>query len=141
MRVALVRGSLLRPSELDNFALPGVETVALASRAVARAFAGWEPPVRGLPSSGDVLGRLPGRAQAALMLLAGKTEFLLGLPRALRGIDVAHTLELDHPLTAQALDARDGGACRAVVATVMENIPFPPVANRFVARRVERAVR
>lgn len=139
MRVALVRGSLLRPSELDNFALPGAETVAIASRAIAADLAGWrDPRVIGLPSTGEVLGRLPPRAQAALGLVAGKTELLYGLRRALRGVDVAHALELDHPLTVQSLKARDAGACRAVVATVMENIAFPSVPNRVVARRVER---
>jgi glycosyltransferase involved in cell wall biosynthesis len=138
MRVALIRGSLLRASELDNFVLPGVDTFVLGSRAVAAQLSGSQPPVVGLPSSGDVLGRLPGRAQAGLQLVAGKTEFLVGMRRALNGVDVAHALELDHPLTDQAVRARDAGACRAVVATVMENIPFPPVANRFVERRVRR---
>ena len=137
MRVALVRGSLLRPSELDNFALPGVDTVAIASRDIAADLAGWtEPPVIGLPSTGELLGRLPLRVRGALELTAGKTEMLFGLRRALRGVDVAHALELDHPLTLQSLKARDAGACRAVVASVMENIAFPTVPNRVVAERV-----
>jgi glycosyltransferase involved in cell wall biosynthesis len=140
-RVALVRGSLLRAWEIPNFVIPGVRIEAFASRAVAARIGPQPVPVHGLPAAGDLIARLPPRAAAGIELLAGSTEVLWGLERALRGFDVAHALELANPLTWQALRARDAGACRAVVSTVMENIPFRPAPNAAVARRVERAAR
>jgi glycosyltransferase involved in cell wall biosynthesis len=58
-----------------------------------------------------------------------------GLEKALRGYDIAHALELTYPFTAQAVRARRAGACRRVVVTVMENIPFKPHPNARVAAR------
>src|SRR5688572_33264646 len=131
MRVALIRGSLLRPWELPNYAIPGVDVEAFASRGVAHTMRDAVLPVHALPSTGDLVARFGPKANAVADLLAGSVERLSGLEDALRGFDIAHPLELANPLTAQALAARDAGACRAVVATVMENIPYRPTPNRW----------
>ena len=138
MRVALIRGSLLRPWELPNYVMPGVDVEAFASHGVARSMPEPVLPVHGLPSTGDVVSRFGPKAIAVTDLLAGSIERLKGLEDAVRGFDIAHALELANPLTAQAVAARDAGACRAVVATVMENIPYGRAQNRWVAARVKR---
>ncbi len=139
MRVALIRGSLLRAWELPNYMIDGVEVEVLASTGVAARLGATVPPVRGLPGFGDMVARGGPRAAAVADLLLGPVEYVHGLEDALRGFDVAHALELANPFTVQALAARDAGACRAVVATVMENMPYRPAPNRVVERRVRRA--
>src|SRR4051794_28375327 len=139
MRIALIRGSLLRTWELPNYVLDGAEVTAFASRRSAGALAGAPIPVRTLRSLGDVRSSLGPRVGGALEVVAGPTEYLPGLEKALEGYDVAHALELPNPLTAQAVKAREQGRVKRVVATVMENIPFRPPENRFVAQRVAAA--
>ncbi len=141
MRIALIRGSLLRTWELPNYVLDGAEVTAFASRRSAGALADAPIPVRTLSSLGDVRSSLGPRVGGALEVLAGPTEYLPGLEKALDGYDVAHALELPNPLTGQAVKARSQGRVKRVVATVMENIPFRPPENRVVARRVAAAAR
>jgi glycosyltransferase involved in cell wall biosynthesis len=136
MRVALVRGSLLRPWEVPNYTIDGVRVEAFTSRRTARAMGKMGLPIHALPGVADLTGHLPAPVRAALELTAGNVELLGGLERALRGFDIAHALELANPLTWQATRARAAGACRAVVATVMENTPFRPEPNALVRRRV-----
>lgn len=140
MRVAFIRGSLLRSWELGNYALdaPGAQVTAFASRSVR--LSGGPPPVevRRLPSLNDLTRALGPRARGGVEHVLGTPEYLVGLERGLDGFDVAHSLELHNPLTAQAVKARDAGRCRRVVATVMENIPFRPPANGLVAGRMAR---
>ena len=141
MRVALVRGSLLRVWELENYLIDGVDVDVVASRATG----GLTPPapqrLRTLRSLNDVVAGVSPQMRGVLDYFAGHTEYLLGLERALRGYDIAHVLELQNPVTLQAVRARDRGNVRAVVATVMENIPFTPAQNPLVAKRVERNAR
>lgn len=139
MRVALVRGSLLRPWEVPNYLIEGIEVELFVTPGVAPSVASFGLPIHPLRAPSQVAARLGPRARGALDLVVGPTERLLGLEGALRGFDVAHVLELSNPFSLQAVHARERGACRAVVATVMENIAFAPARNRFVAARV-RAV-
>jgi len=139
MHIALIRGSLLRTWELPNYVIDGTEVTAFASRRSAAALQDPPIPIRTLPSLGDVRSSLGPRFGGALELVAGPLEYLRGLESALEGFDIAHPLELANPCTEQALRARERGTVKRVVATVMENIPFRPTENRFVARRVARA--
>jgi glycosyltransferase involved in cell wall biosynthesis len=141
MRVALVRGSLLKPWELPNYVIDGVDVDVFASRRVAGELDPAVLPVVGLPSVAETVARLSPRLRGIVDLTAGPLERLTGLERAVRGYDVVHALELVQPFTVQAIRARDAGACRAVVATVMENIPFTPSPNPVVARRAAEAAR
>jgi glycosyltransferase involved in cell wall biosynthesis len=135
MRVALIRGSLLRAWELPNYDLEDAQVEVLASRRAAAPLPGARPAVRAVPTAADALARLGPRGRAIVDYFAGSLEYVFGLEAALRGVDVAHALELANPFTLQAIRAREAGACRRVVATVMENIAFPRPANRRVAAR------
>jgi glycosyltransferase involved in cell wall biosynthesis len=135
VRVALVRGSLLRDWELPNYQMSGVRVDALVSRGVRLGPSAKAFRVLRLPSPADFTARLGPRAAGGVELTAGSIEHLWGLENALRGYDVAHALELTYPFTRQALRARRNGACRRVVATAMENIPFKPYPNSRVAAR------
>ncbi|MEA2363956.1 MAG: alpha-maltose-phosphate synthase [Thermoleophilaceae bacterium] len=135
MRVALIRGGLLRSWELANYELPAGRVDAMASRTVRLGPPADRFEVRRLTSATDFTTRLGPRAFGAVELLAGSPEYLWGLERALRGYDIAHAAELVYPFTQQAVRARAAGACRRVVATVMENIPFKPHPNRLIAAR------
>jgi glycosyltransferase involved in cell wall biosynthesis len=135
VKVALVRGSLLRGWELPNYEFDWGRPDLMVS---AKLRAG--PPaerfvLRRFQSPADLTARLGPRAGGALNLTVGSLEYLAGLERALAGYDIAHGLELSYPFTLQAVRARQRGACRAVVATVMDNIAFKAHPNRRVARR------
>ena len=138
MHVALIRGSLLRTWELPNYVIDGVEVTAFASHRAAGSLNDTPVPVRTLRSPGDVRGALGPRVGGALEVVAGSLEYLHGLEAALEGFDIAQALELPNPLTVQALKAKERGGVKRVIATVMENIPFRPPANRYEARRVAR---
>jgi phosphatidylinositol alpha-1,6-mannosyltransferase len=138
VRIAYVRGPNLNAWELQNVDGLAHDVVAFASRAGRYELGDVELPVRHLPSPRDALARAPAPALAAVHRFAGNVDYLIGLERALRGFDVAHVADLSFPFSLQAVRARDAGACRRVVATVWENIAFPPWANRWEARRVER---
>ena len=86
MRIALIRGSLLRTWELPNYVLDGAEVTAFASRRSAGALGDAPIPVRTLPSLGDLRSSLGPRVGGALEVLAGSTEYLPGLERALDGL-------------------------------------------------------
>lgn len=141
MRIALIRGSLLRTWELPNYVIDGAEVTAFASPRAAAALGAAPIPVRTLRSLGDLRGSLSPRVGGALELVSGSLEYLPGLERALDGFDIAHPLELPNPCTLQAVRARERGHCKRVIATVMENIPFRPAANRFVAKRIAETAR
>ncbi len=137
LRVALVRGPNLNPWELANFEpLDGV--VAFGSRRGSFGSQRLTVPVRRLPSPADAAARLPALGRAALARFGGNVDHMLGLEDAVRGFDIVHTAELATGYSAQAVRAREHGACRRVVATVWENIPLPAPENRVVARRVRR---
>jgi glycosyltransferase involved in cell wall biosynthesis len=135
MRVALIRGGLLRSWELANYELPAGRVDVIASHAVRLGPPAERFKTRRLRSATDLTTRLGPRIFGAVELLAGSPEYLWGLERTLRGYDIAHAAELVYPFTQQAVRARGAGACRRVVATVMENIPFKPYPNPLVAAR------
>jgi glycosyltransferase involved in cell wall biosynthesis len=139
MRVALVRGSLLRSWELPNYLIEGVRVDPVVSRGLEVGPPAERFHLCRLRSAGDLLARIGPRGRGAVELVAGSPEYLLGLEGALEGYDVAHALELTYPFTWQALRARRRGACRRVVATVMENIPLKPHPNALVAARAREA--
>jgi glycosyltransferase involved in cell wall biosynthesis len=141
MRVALLRGSLLRAWELPNYVIDGVDVTAFASRRVAASLHDAPIAVRGLPSTGEAMARLSPRISGAIELLAGNVERMAGVTSALHGFDIAHALEVHNPLTLQAIRARRAGSVQRVVATVMENIAFVRPPNRLVARRIEETAR
>jgi glycosyltransferase involved in cell wall biosynthesis len=137
LRVAVVRGPNLNPWELANYELlDGV--VAFGSRRGAFEGQRLSLPVRRLPSPADAVARLPALGRAAVARFGGNLDHLIGLERAVRGFDIVHTAELSTGYSAQAVRARDRGACRRVVATVWENIPLPAPENVAVARRVRK---
>jgi glycosyltransferase involved in cell wall biosynthesis len=141
MRVALIRGSLLRAWELPNYELEGIRVDPIISRGATLGPPAERFDLRWLPSAAYLTGRLGPRASGGVEMLAGSLEYLWGLEEALRGYDIAHGLELTYPFTQQAVRARRSGACRRVVATVMENIPFKPHPNRIVAARAAEVAR
>lgn len=102
---------------------------------VATDLAGGPIALHGLRAPSEAVSKLSPRAGGVVDLLAGSTERLLGLERALRGFDVAQVLELSMPFSQQAIEARDRGAVKRVVVTVMENIAYPPQANSLVRAR------
>lgn len=136
MRIAVARGANLNPWELANFAFDGHEVVAFGSQDGNFSAHGVPIPVRRLRSPADAVAKLPGLAQAVAVRFGGDPGYLMGLEKALRGFDVAHTAELASPYSLQAIRARDAGAVRRAVATVWENIALPPAPNAIVARRV-----
>lgn len=140
MRVAFVRGPNLNPWELQNLNSVGAELTAFAS--TTGQFAGQDmeidAPVRRLRCPRDLVARLPGPLEGAVMHFGGSFDYLVGLEDALRGYDVAHVAELINPYSLQAVEARERGNVRKVVATIWENIPFVPAENRKVAARTAR---
>lgn len=139
MKVAQVRGTTLRAWDLANYLpAPGVETEWFLSRANAAMFADAGITIHPLRSPGDAVSKLPPYVQVAKSLVAGSSERLYGLERAVDGFDIVHTVESYFPITDQAVRARDAGRCRAVVCTVMENIAFWRPQNASVARRLAR---
>ena len=136
MRVAHVRGTVLRQWDVANYVPPGFDVEFFVSRANGLTLADTGLPIRCLPSPGDALARLPPRVQAAAYMTIGSAEYLGGLRRAVAGADIVHTVEVSFPISLQAVRARQAGACRAVVCSVMENIPFSRPQNSLVARRV-----
>jgi glycosyltransferase involved in cell wall biosynthesis len=132
MRVGLIRGSLLRTYEAPSYEIEGADVTIFASRNNSAASS---LPVRRLPALSDVTALAGPRVAGATYYFAGSLEYLFGLERALEGHDIAHALELSNPFTLQAVRARQRGAVKRVVATVMENIPFQPDQNPLVVRR------
>ncbi len=104
---------------------------------VARQLAGGPIRLHGLRTPSEAVSKLSPRAGGVVDLIAGSTERLLGLERALAGFDIAQVLELSMPFSLQAIAARDRGAVQRVVVTVMENIAYPPQANRAVVARAQ----
>lgn len=139
MRVALIRGSLQRNYELPTYEFEAPDQVDLfISRGNRLGEHSDRFGVRPLPSSADLLARLHPRSRGLVELTVGQTEYLVGLERELEGYDVAHGLELNQPVTLQAVRARRAGRVRRVVSTVSENIPFARTPNPVLARRVRR---
>ncbi|HEX8123148.1 MAG TPA: glycosyltransferase family 4 protein [Solirubrobacteraceae bacterium] len=137
MRIAYVRGPNLNAWELQNVDGLAHEVVAFASFA-GRYELGGGIEVRRLPCLRDPIVRAPAIVGAAVHRFAGNADYVFGLERALRGFDVAHVADLSFPYSLQAVRARDAGACGRVIATVWENIAFPPWENGLVARRVQK---
>jgi phosphatidylinositol alpha-1,6-mannosyltransferase len=140
LRVALVRGTLLRAVDLPTYAFrpeDGVDVELFLSSGLARRLGEVPFRVHGLRSPADVQARLPLPLKMALHATVWTTDWLLGLEDKLHGFDLIHTVEVAAPIVEQSVRLRDAGHARAVVSTVMENIPFfppAPVARRRIAR-------
>ena len=141
MRVALVRGTLLRAVDLPTFAFTpqdDVEVELFVSSALAPRLGEVPFPVHGLRSPADLHARLPLPARMAVDAALWSTDHLVGLEDRVRGFDLVHTAELHTPIVEQSLRLRDAGRVRGVVTTVMENIPFFPASSPLVRRRIAR---
>jgi glycosyltransferase involved in cell wall biosynthesis len=141
VRVALIRGPDLNPWELAIFEGMPVELRLFGSLRGNFGEQRLPWPVTRLASPHDALNRLPGLVQPLALRLTGSPSWLAGLEHALAGFDVAHVVELHNPYSLQAVRARDDGRCRAVVATVFENVPARPTENPIVERRVHEVAR
>lgn len=141
MRIALIRGTLLGAWELPNYELADADVTAFVTPGDLARLSSPRVRLRALRSVAELARGLSPRVSGGLEYVGGSLEYLLGLERALRGFDVAHALELGNPITEQAIRAARRGACRRVVATVMENIPFHPDQNAWVRARVLRVAR
>ncbi|HEX2084893.1 MAG TPA: glycosyltransferase family 4 protein [Solirubrobacteraceae bacterium] len=140
-RVALVRGTLLRAVDLPTYefgAGEGVEVELFLSRGLAERLGPVPFRVHGLRSPADLHARLPLPVRMAVNAAVWNTDHLIGLEERVRGFDLIHTVELHAPIVEQSLRLRDAGHVRAVVSTVMENIPFFPATSPLVRRRVAR---
>ncbi len=140
-RVALVRSTLLRAVDLPSYAFgPGddVEVELFLSSGLARRLGEVPFRVHGLRSPADLHARLPLPARMLVNAAVWNTDHLLGLEDRVRGFDLVHTVELHAPIVEQSLRLRDAGHVRAVVSTVMENIPFFPASSPIVRARVAR---
>ncbi len=75
--------------------------------------------------SGGARSRSARRIQLALLnRLFVDAHYLLGLEKALNGFDIAHTAETYYRYTSQCLNAKRDGRVKAVIATVLETIPY-----------------
>jgi glycosyltransferase involved in cell wall biosynthesis len=141
LRVALVRGTLLRAVDLPTYAFApdeGVDVELFLSRGLARRLGDVPFRVHGLRSPADLHARLPLPARMAVDAAMWSTDRLIGLEERVRDFDLIHTAEVHAPMVEQSLRLRDAGRVRAVVTTVMENIPFFPASSPIVRRRVAR---
>jgi glycosyltransferase involved in cell wall biosynthesis len=136
-RVVLLRGDLLRPSELPPWsALRDRYDIAVAvdpGQEAMVADAGLEPlPIRRaralLP---------PGRPGDLALRAVG--ERYVGLGRHLRGADVVHAAELGFWFSAQAARLRRRGGFRLAL-TVWETLPFLDAYRNVRTRPYRRAV-
>ncbi len=120
-KLGIVRGAFLNRFEMQSFA-------PLAGQYDITAFGSLSPmhddfpfPVVRLPSPMDVPDfpmKMP-----ILNRLFVDAHYLLGLEGKLQGLDIVHTAETYYHYTQQCLNARKQGNVKAVVATVLENIP------------------
>ena len=78
MRVAHVRGTVLRRWDVANYVPPGFDVEFFVSRANGLTLADTGLPIRSLPSPGDALARLPPRVRAAAYMTIGSAEYLGG---------------------------------------------------------------
>lgn len=141
LRVALVRGTLMRPVDVPSYAFDpdeGVEAELFVSRGLAGRIGPVPFPVHALRSPADLHARLPLPARMLVNAAVWNTDHLAGLEERVRGFDLVHTVEVHAPMVEQSLRLRDAGHVRAVVSTVMENIPFFPASSPVVRARVAR---
>lgn len=122
MNVALIRGKFLNSYEMQLFE-------KLPSKYRLTAFGSRTPyhdkfsfPVIKLPSPMD-LPDFPYK-MPILNRLFIDAHYLFVLEQKLRGFDLVHTAETYYHYTQQALNAKNHGYVKKVVATVLENIPF-----------------
>lgn len=121
-KVAIVRGKFLNRYEMQFYE-------PLAAHFDLTAFGSLTPyhdqfafPTVKLASPMDV-PEFPYK-MAVLNRLFVDAHYLWGLEAKLRGFDLVHTAETYYRYTQQALNARQAGHVKKVVATVLENIPF-----------------
>ena len=133
----------MRTWELPNDVLDGAEVTAFASRRSAGALQAAARSRCGRCRRWATCAARSGRAWAARSRSRAGSDRVpaRGWRSALDGYDIAHALELRTPLTRQAVEAREQGRVKRVVATVMENIPFRPPENRSVAQRMAASAR
>ena len=127
--------------DLPTFAFgpgDGVDVELFLSAGTARSLGEVPFRVHGLRSPADLHARLPLPARMAVDAAVWSADHLAGLEDRVRGFDLIHTAEVYAPMVEQSLRLRDAGHVRAVVATVMENIPFFPRSSPVVRRRIER---
>lgn len=146
-RVAIVRGRYLNRFELQSFEplLPHYDQVGFASlTSIHRQF---PIPVHYLPSPVDaafVLAKfhIPPRISLGLLnRVFVDAQYLWGLEKELKGFDIAHTADTFYHFTQQALNAKQKGYIKKVVATVWENIPYNHESIRGRKEFKRRALR
>ena len=122
MKLAIVRGKFLNQYEMQSFA-------PLVKRYDITAFGSLYPyhekfpfPVRKVISPMD-LPEFPWK-MPILNRMFIDAHYLVGLEEKLKGFDIVHTAETYYRYTQQALNAKNKGYVKKVVATVLENIPF-----------------
>lgn len=121
-KVAIVRGKHLNQYEMQIFE-------PLVTRYDITAFGSLTPfhdtftfPAVTLPSPMDIPDfplKMP-----FLNRIFIDAQYLVGLEERLKGFDIVHSAETYYHYTQQALNAKEKGYVKKVVATVLENIPF-----------------
>lgn len=120
-KIAIVRGAFLNKYEMQFFE-------PLTKNFDITAFSSLHPfhdqfafPVVKLPSPMDI-PQIPYK-MPILNRLFIDAHFLYGLEDKLSGFDLVHTAETYYRYTQQSLNAKNNGAVKKVIATVLENIP------------------
>lgn len=125
MRVAIIRGPGLSKWEMQIYEplTNSFEIQAIGSTRPVNDIHNIEFPVTKLICPSQYLSNIP-RMYQTLFSTTGDTQWLLGLPNALKRVDLAHSVELHNGYTYQAIQAKKKGVVKAVTLTVYENIPF-----------------
>jgi len=123
MKISLIRGKYLNKYEMQNYE-------PLVGKFDITAFSSLEPihndfrfPVKkffspvGLPS-------FPFKLAILNRICLGDAMYLVGLEKALKDFDMAHTRETYFHFTQQALNAKKKGDVKKVLVTCSETIPF-----------------
>ncbi len=121
-KVAIVRGKHLNQYEMQIFE-PLVDKYAITAFSSLTPFQdNFAFPAVKLPSPMDI-PEFPYK-MSLLNRAFTDAQYLVGLENKLKGYDIVHTAETYYRYTQQALNAKDKGYVKKVVATILENIPF-----------------